>query len=125
MKAARIISVIIIIMTTANIIKGSCPKSHHITIESPGIPDCAAYGIVARYWCLASGTENNNGSNTKWLKDNNIDSCYFKGDLQTSGVQGCCGMWEKGFYNSKMLMAILEDPKNENLFFILQITLFY
>ena len=105
---------IIVIVIGANIIESSCPSNHNITMDEPGISNCYLDSIKAKYWCLSGGAEHNNGSDGNWLINNSENSnCKINDNWGNPKVKGCCGMWDASSFDSKIVMATIEQPQLE------------
>jgi hypothetical protein len=91
---------------------GSCPTSHPIQ-SSGSITNCGCSPTVfPDFWCLSQGSSCNNGTYFTWLQCD-TSTCWFDGNWSSSGINGCCGMWDAGGCQSKTMMATVHQNRNE------------
>jgi hypothetical protein len=105
-----------IVMIYSNMANAVCTSNHAVMHPNNGVvglagttcPTCAP-----RFWCLSSGTANNNGAITAWFENYSAGVWWYNGSWGNGGIVGCCGMWEASGGNSRTMMAAIEYNTGE------------
>ena len=106
-----------VVMIFASLANASCVTNHAIQHGNLGVQNLAAApcaSCIPRFWCLSTGTINNQGTNVAWWQyDAPTTSWWYNGSWQNPGINGCCGMWDAVGGDSRTMMATVEAYVNE------------
>jgi hypothetical protein len=105
-----------IVMIYSSMANAVCSSAHGVMHPNNGVVGLAGTTCptcMPRFWCLSSGTQNNNGANVAWWQNYAAGVWWYNGNWANGGIQGCCGMWDASGGNSRTMMATVEYNTGE------------